>query len=121
MTADEKRLKRADEFRARYYAVQGLPVPPRRASKITQEERNARKRTQQREYRAAQAANRPANEKPAKAANVTVKHPKGQMLGEPVITSKTKVTIATHQPDPRYHVAPTHQGEFSREWQERRA
>lgn len=42
------------------------------------------------------------------------------LVGEPIRTAQTKVTIIPTPIDTRYYVDPTHRGEFSAEWQAKR-
>ncbi len=46
--------------------------------------------------------------------------PKRTLIGEPIITERTKVTILPTPVDARYHVDSTHRGDFSRDWQAKR-
>jgi hypothetical protein len=106
----------------RYFDTQAhceaFPVLPRRTrQEIAEALRELRE--QRRAEKIAAGIAEPKQERIVKAA-APKKSARGGLVGEPIITAATKVTIAPKLVDYRYHVDPSHRGAFSEEWQAKR-
>jgi hypothetical protein len=138
------RLRKTDEFPARYIAT-GVPAPDRgRIARMTPQERKERRAELDRKRYLARKEkegktvspkrrgprrqvdlNRVVPEKPSVNAPVTIyaKSTKPALLhGDPIITPATRVTRCAHGEDYRYTFRPTDgwAGEFTQQWQQLR-